>query len=29
VGVFWDHPRGQIKAVAETCGLRALQFHGD
>jgi phosphoribosylanthranilate isomerase len=29
VGVFWDHPRGHIKAVAETCGLRALQFHGD
>jgi phosphoribosylanthranilate isomerase len=29
VGVFWDHPRGHIKAVAETCRLRALQFHGD
>jgi phosphoribosylanthranilate isomerase len=29
VGVFWDHGRGHIKAVAETCGLRALQFHGD
>jgi phosphoribosylanthranilate isomerase len=29
VGVFWDHPRGHVKAVAETCGLRALQFHGD
>jgi phosphoribosylanthranilate isomerase len=28
VGVFWDHPRGHVKAVAETCGLRALQFHG-
>ncbi|MBI3636036.1 MAG: phosphoribosylanthranilate isomerase [Candidatus Rokubacteria bacterium] len=29
VGVFWDHPRGHVKAVAETCGLGALQFHGD
>lgn len=29
VGVFWDHPRGHVKAVVETCGLRALQFHGD
>ena len=29
VGVFWDHPPGQVKAVAEQCGLRALQFHGD
>jgi phosphoribosylanthranilate isomerase len=29
VGVFWDHPTGHIKAVAEACGLRALQFHGD
>ena len=29
VGVFWDHARGHVKAVAETCGLRALQFHGD
>lgn len=29
VGVFWDHPAGHIKAVAETCGLRALQLHGD
>jgi phosphoribosylanthranilate isomerase len=29
VGVFWDHPRAHVKAVAETCGLRALQFHGD
>lgn len=28
VGVFWDHPAGHIKAVAEACGLRALQFHG-
>jgi phosphoribosylanthranilate isomerase len=29
VGVFWGHPAGHIKAVAEACGLRALQFHGD
>ncbi len=29
VGVFWNHRRGHVKAVAETCGLRALQFHGD
>jgi phosphoribosylanthranilate isomerase len=29
VGVFWDHPSGHVKAVAEACGLRALQFHGD
>ena len=29
VGVFWDHPGGHVKAVAEVCGLRALQFHGD
>jgi phosphoribosylanthranilate isomerase len=29
VGVFWDHPRGHVKMVAEACGLRALQFHGD
>jgi phosphoribosylanthranilate isomerase len=29
VGVSWDHPAGHIKAVAEACGLRALQFHGD
>jgi len=28
VGVFWDHPPGHVKAVAEACGLRALQFHG-
>ncbi|PYN98913.1 MAG: N-(5'-phosphoribosyl)anthranilate isomerase [Candidatus Rokuibacteriota bacterium] len=28
VGVFWDHPTGHVKAVAEACGLRALQFHG-
>lgn len=29
VGVFWNHAPGQVKAVAETCGLAALQFHGD
>jgi phosphoribosylanthranilate isomerase len=29
VGVFWDHPSGHVKAVAEACGLRALQFHGE
>ena len=29
VGVFWDHPPGHVKAVAEACRLRALQFHGD
>ena len=29
VGVFWDHPAGHVKAVAEQCGLRAIQFHGD
>ena len=29
VGVFWDHPAGHVKAVAEACGLGALQFHGD
>ena len=29
VGIFWDHPMGHIKAVAEACGLGALQFHGD
>jgi phosphoribosylanthranilate isomerase len=28
VGVFWDHAPGHVKAVAEACGLRALQFHG-
>jgi phosphoribosylanthranilate isomerase len=28
VGVFWDHPRGHVKAVAEACRLSALQFHG-
>src|SRR3989442_11681624 len=29
VGIFWDHPAGHVKAVAEGCGLRALQFHCD
>jgi phosphoribosylanthranilate isomerase len=29
VGIFWDHPAGHVKSVAEACGLRALQFHGD
>ena len=29
VGVFWNHKAGHVKAVAEACGLRALQFHGD
>ena len=29
VGIFWDHPMGHIKAVAEACRLGALQFHGD
>jgi phosphoribosylanthranilate isomerase len=29
VGVFWNHPAGHVKAVAEACGLRALQFHGE
>jgi phosphoribosylanthranilate isomerase len=29
VGVFWDHPAGHVKAVAEECGLAAIQFHGD
>ena len=29
VGVFWDHAPGHVKAVAEQCGLAALQFHGD
>jgi phosphoribosylanthranilate isomerase len=29
VGVFWDHPRGHVKAVAQSCGLHALQLHGD
>ena len=29
VGVFWDHAPGHIKMVAEACGLRAVQLHGD
>jgi phosphoribosylanthranilate isomerase len=29
VGVFWDHPVGHVKAVAEQARLGALQFHGD
>jgi phosphoribosylanthranilate isomerase len=29
VGVFWGHPPGHVKAIAEACGLRALQFHGN
>ena len=29
IGVFWDHPSGHVKAVAEACRLRALQLHGD
>jgi len=29
VGVFWDHAPAHVKAVAEQCALRALQFHGD
>jgi phosphoribosylanthranilate isomerase len=29
IGVFWDHPVGHVKEVAEACGLRGLQFHGD
>lgn len=29
VGIFWDHPPGHVKAVAEECRLAALQFHGD
>ena len=28
VGVFWDHPTSHIRAVAEECGLGAVQFHG-
>lgn len=28
VGVFWGHARAHVQAVAEACGLRALQFHG-
>ncbi len=28
VGVFWDHPPAEVKAVAEECRLGALQLHG-
>src|SRR5262245_65652919 len=28
VGVFWDHSAGHVQAVAEACGLRALQVRG-
>src|SRR5207253_10579079 len=28
-GVFWDHPAGHVKAIAEACGPRALPVHGD
>jgi phosphoribosylanthranilate isomerase len=28
VGIFWDHPAGHVKAIAEQCRLGALQFHG-
>ena len=29
VGIFWDHPEGHVKAIAEECRLGALQFHGE
>src|SRR5258705_3432387 len=29
VGIFWDHPAGHVKAVAEACGLPALPVHRD
>lgn len=29
VGVFWDHPLEEVKAIADRCRLGALQFHGD
>ena len=29
VGVFVDQKQGAIKEIAEFCGLRVLQFHGD
>jgi phosphoribosylanthranilate isomerase len=29
IGVVWAPPAGPVMAVAEACGLRALQFHGD
>jgi phosphoribosylanthranilate isomerase len=28
VGVFWDHPADDVRAVAEECGLAAIQLHG-
>ena len=28
VGVFWDHPVGHVRAVADECGLQAVQLHG-
>ncbi len=29
VGVFWDHPPYEVRAITEICGFGALQFHGD
>lgn len=29
VGVFWDHPRAHVLAVAAECGLGAIQLHGE
>jgi phosphoribosylanthranilate isomerase len=29
VGVFWDHSRDHVLAVAGECGLGAVQLHGD
>jgi phosphoribosylanthranilate isomerase len=29
VGVFWDHPRDRVLAVARECGLGAVQLHGE
>jgi phosphoribosylanthranilate isomerase len=29
VGVFWDHPREDVLAVARECGLGAVQLHGE
>ncbi len=29
VGVFVDQNQGAVKEIAEFCGLRVLQFHGD
>ena len=28
VGVFWDHPPAQVRAVVDACGLGAVQLHG-